>query len=162
MKRLIYLIGFVVLSASVFAVTYPSRPYRSNGRLYQTSDAIVGQHASSSSGQTFTFGTTNNDMLDNAGILGSGSTSSISSEISNNGGINTEPIQFATTTLDTKVSTLRYGGPPSTEGDDPDNPDLWQPIGDAPIGIILMALIYALCRLIRQKRSQSSDCQLAD
>lgn len=157
MKRLIYLIGFVVLSASVFAVTYPSRPYRSNGRLYQTSDAIVGQHASNSSGQTFTYGTTNNDMLDNAGILGPGYTSSLSSGISNNGGINTEPIQFASTTFDTKVSVPRYG-PPSTEGDDPDNPDLWQPIGDAPIVIILMALIYALCRFIRQKRSQSSDC----
>jgi len=159
MKRLIYLIGFVVLSASVFAVTYPSRPYRSNGRLYQTSDAIVGQHASSNSGQSFSVGSYNTEMLDNnsSGLASLPTFSGNSTDYS----ISAEPAQFASTTFDTKVSVPRYG-PPSTEGDDPDNPDLWQPIGDAPIVIILMALIYALCRFIRQKRSQSSDCQLAD
>ncbi len=153
MKRLYIIIGLIVLSVSVFAVTYPSKPYRSTGRIHQSSDAILQTNGSFNK----SVGGSDNKAVANVDIALSPFVSQL------HGGnyeatVSSEPKQFATTTLDGNYS-LRRGGPPSTEDDDPNNPALWQPIADAPLFVVLMAMIYSAYIIIRRKYQRSSDCQ---
>ncbi len=68
--------------------------------------------------------------------------------------------QLASTTYDSYDDpniTYRADGPPLIDEDDPNNPAIWVPIGDACIFMLMIALIYALLFISKRKTNLSQE-----
>ena len=183
MKRLCFSMALFCLSSMVFAVTYPSRPYKStsvynlqaelevpmlhlnhtSARAVQcrsvsvravsqnSSFALTMQASSNSTLHSYISGSTisgGNASVGRANVSMSAfpaSKSILSSSIP-------DPAvrQLACTTHDPPEIIALRAEKPSTEGDDPDNPDLWIPVGNGMTTLLLLLIAYVL--IIKRKR----------
>lgn len=183
MKRLYFTIALVCLSSMVFAVTYPSKPYK-NTSVYNlqaelevpmqnlnrtsvravpsrsvsvravsqnSSFALTMQASSNSTLHSYGSGSTvsgGNASVGHANV--SSPTFSASSIILSKRTIAPDVQQLAYTTYDSPETMTLRAEKPSTEGDDPDNPDLWIPVGNGMTTLLLLLIAYVL--IIKRKR----------
>ena len=159
MKRLTFAILLLLLSVSVMAITYPSRPYQriydvqasQPAVLYMSSDAMmhsmsVNKNCMKSVSMTSWFGVGTMTIYSSAGMH----------SVGGSGLLFSAPVQMATTTFDGKLPTYRADGPPSTGGEDPENPDLWVPIGDGIGWILLLLALYTCLKIFKKQDSTIS------